>query len=168
MSRDQNQYWTAFYTKPRSEKKAATRLQSRGFEIYCPVRTVLKQWSDRKKKIKEPVFTSYLFARVDETARQQILMDASIVASVFWLKAPVVIRDQEIEAIRAFLDEYPEAEGAALEINPGDHATIKAGPLSGETGVVIQTRKNKAVLQIKNLGLELKAEVAVNKLDLVS
>lgn len=168
MSKDQNQYWTAFYTKPRSEKKVAERLQSKGFEIYCPVRTVLKQWSDRKKKIKEPVFGSYLFARVDEQARQQILMDASIVASVFWLRAPVVIRNEEIAAIRAFLEEHPCAESVALELGPGDLARIKAGPFSGESGVVLEKRGSKAVLQLKSLGLELKAEVSVNKLDLVS
>lgn len=35
-------YWTAFYTKPRNEKKAAERLMSEGFDIYCPTRTVIK------------------------------------------------------------------------------------------------------------------------------
>ena len=67
---DELKYWTAFYTKPRNEKKVSERLLGSGFEIYCPVRTVLKQWSDRKKKIKEVLFTSYLFAYVNENERR--------------------------------------------------------------------------------------------------
>lgn len=160
-------YWTAFYTKPRSEKKAAERLSLKGFEVYCPTTTVVKQWSDRKKKVKEPVFSSYIFARVDEALRQQILIDPSVVNSVFWLKKPVRIRDTEIEAVKEFLDDFPQVNGAVLDIEQGDRAIIMAGPLKGEEGVVRQKRGGKVLLQLYSLGLELQAEVAVNKLDAI-
>jgi hypothetical protein len=42
--------WFALYTKPRFEKKVTERLQQLGIEVYCPMITQLKQWSDRKKK----------------------------------------------------------------------------------------------------------------------
>ncbi|MFT6214735.1 MAG: hypothetical protein ACJAS3_001130 [Roseivirga sp.] len=82
MNNFQGTYWTAFYTKPRNEKKASDRLKSKGFEVYCPTRTVLKQWSDRKKKVTEPVFNSYLFAKVDESQGLEILQDHGIVSNV--------------------------------------------------------------------------------------
>lgn len=167
MSTNKNTYWTAFYTKPRSEKKAAERLLSKGLEVYCPTTTVVKQWSDRKKKIKEPVFSSYIFARVNEVTRQQILTDPSIVSSVFWLKKPVQIRDAEIQAIRDFLNEFPKAKSASLEISRGDRAVITAGPLRGEEGVVREKRGAKVLLQLYSLGLELQAEIAIGKLDAV-
>ncbi len=165
MNNRNESYWTAFYTKPRNEKKAAERLLSKGLEVYCPTTTVVKQWSDRKKKIKEPVFSSYIFARVDETARQQILTDPSIVSSVFWLKRPVVIRQSEINAIKQFLQEFPQ-EIRSVAIAEGDRAMISAGPLRGEEGVVIQRRGNKALLQLQSLGLELQAEISISKLNL--
>ncbi|MCE7995882.1 MAG: UpxY family transcription antiterminator [Roseivirga sp.] len=160
-------YWTAFYTKPRNEKKVAERLLLQGFEVYCPTITVVKQWSDRKKKVKEPVFSSYIFAHVNEQKRQQILMDPAIVSSVFWLKKPVHIRDAEIQAIKEFLDDFPQVKGAVLEIAPGDRAVITAGPLRGEEGVVRQKRGGKVLLQLYSLGLELQAEVSIGKLDTV-
>lgn len=168
MSEVESKYWTAFYTKPRNEKKVAERLSTSGFEVYCPLRVTLKQWSDRKKKVKEPVFTSYLFAKVDELERGAILQDQGVVSSVFWLKKPVRIRQSEIDAIRTFLDEYPEAQGAPIDIREGDQAQIAAGPFQGESGIVQQIRGNKVLLQLQTLGLALQAEVSMHKLSSVS
>ena len=57
----QNKKWYVLYTKPRHEIKALERLTQNGFEVYCPMKTTLKQWSDRKKKVSEPLLPSYLF-----------------------------------------------------------------------------------------------------------
>ena len=166
MNNNSNTYWTAFYTKPRSEKKASERLSVKGFQVYCPTRTILRQWSDRKKKVKEPVFTSYIFARVDEVKRQQILYEPSIVSSVFWLGKPVVIRDTEIDEIERFLSEHPEAQGMSTgTLKPGQEARVVRGPLDGESGIVRQIRGNKVILEISNLGIELQAEIAVSKIE---
>ena len=159
-----NTYWTAFYTKPRNEKKAADRLLSQGFEVYCPTRTVVKQWSDRKKKIKEPVFTSYLFAKVDEVSRTEILMDTGIVSNVFWLGLPAVIRENEILAIKSFLDDFPQAEMSNGSPSEGNKVEIETGPLSGQTGVIRRIKGNRAFLAIASLGIEMNAEMSLGHL----
>jgi transcription antitermination factor NusG len=164
MDNPQRTYWTAFYTKPRNEKKAADRLTSQGFDVYCPTRTVLKQWSDRKKKVIEPVFTSYLFAKVDETSRLEILKDASIVSNVRWLGKPAVIQDKEISEIKSFLEEFPLSELANENFQTGSKVHIDSGALSGQSGVIRKTQGNKAFLLIASLGLELYAEISLNHL----
>lgn len=161
MSNNSTPYWTAFYTKPRNEKKASERLLKSGFEMYCPTRTVLKQWSDRKKKVQEPVFTSYVFAKVDEAQRLEILLDHAIVNSVFWLGKPVVIRDLEMEEIRQFLDEHPNAQTQQRNFREGDDVFVNSGPLSGQSGAIAQIRGNRAYLFIPNLGMALSAEVGL-------
>ena len=168
MSIDQLRYWTAFYTKPRNEKKVAERLSKSGYEVYCPTRTVLKQWSDRKKKVKEPVFTSYIFAKVDELDRAKILMDTGIVSNVFWLGQPARIMDAEIEQIKAFLEEYPMSEVEYGNFRSGDKIAIESGPLSGSQGVINRIRGSKAYLSIANLGIEIRAEVSLSHLKKVS
>ena len=57
-------HWFAVYTKPRWEKKVSGILDDNGIENYCPLNKVVKQWSDRKKVILEPLFKSYVFVRV--------------------------------------------------------------------------------------------------------
>lgn len=159
--------WLAFYTMPRSEKKAAENLLKKGFEIFCPTQTVLKQWSDRKKKVQEPLFTSYIFARLDESERQQVLLEPRIVSNVYWLGRPAVIQQCEIDQIRDFLREYSSADSKSIQVNYGDNAAITAGPFKGETGTIKEKRGKKVVLQIESLGLELQAVVSVGRLELI-
>ena len=157
-------YWTAFYTKPRNEKKVAERLTDNGFEVYCPVRTVLKQWSDRKKKVKEVLFTSYLFAFVNEQERQQILNDQGVVNSVFWLKEPVRIPNAEIEKIKSFLSDHPSAEISKRHLEVGEKVQIKSGPLKGESGIIERLKGNKLILSLSSLGVSLQAELPTAQL----
>lgn len=164
MSNLLNTYWTAFYTKPRSEKKAAERLLSQGFEVYCPTRTVVKQWSDRKKKVKEPVFTSYLFAKVNEASRTQILMDVSIVSNVFWLGLPAVIRESEILAIKSFLDDFPQSEMIHGHPETASKVEIESGPLSGQKGIIRYIQGNRVFLVVTSLDIEIYAEMSLGHL----
>ena len=64
---DESLQWYAVYTKPRWEKKVADLLTKKQIENYCPLNRVLRQWSDRKKVILEPLFTSYVFVRISES-----------------------------------------------------------------------------------------------------
>ena len=61
--------WFALYTKPHNEIKVAEKLLSMGIEAYCPTIVVEKQWSDRKKKIQQPLLNSYVFVKVNEKER---------------------------------------------------------------------------------------------------
>ncbi len=161
-------YWTAFYTKPRNEKSVAERLVSRGYEIYAPLRTTIRQWSDRKKKVQEPLFTSYVFACVNELQRNEILQDPGVANSVFWLGKPVVIRPAEIETIRHFLEEYPEAKAQASQFKKGHDVKVEEGVFKGESGVVREIRNNKVVVQLNTLGFELSAELRPSTLKVQS
>ena len=63
---DEAYFWYAVYTKPRWEKKVAERLLEKGIDHYCPLNKVIRQWSDRKKAILEPIFKGYVFVRTPE------------------------------------------------------------------------------------------------------
>lgn len=166
MKANQDKYWTAFYTKPRSEKKTAERLIEKGFDIFCPTRTVLKQWSDRKKKIQEPLFTSYIFAQIDENERQVILKDRGIVASVKWLKRPVNIPQKEIDMIKVFLGEFPEATLTDnVSLNIGDRVVIKDGIFKGTEGNVFRVKGNTVVLFLQSLNQYLHAELSIHQVN---
>ena len=44
-------YWYAIYVRSRSEKKVVAQLEDIGVEVFLPLITRIKQWSDRKKKV---------------------------------------------------------------------------------------------------------------------
>ena len=56
-----NKKWLVFYTKSRQEKKVRDILLRRGFEVFLPLQKVMRQWSDRKKKVEVPLFNAYIF-----------------------------------------------------------------------------------------------------------
>ena len=43
--------WFVLYTKPNQEIKVAEQLKEIGVSSYCPTVTIVKQYSDRKKRL---------------------------------------------------------------------------------------------------------------------
>lgn len=145
----------AIYTKPRSEKKVADRLVANKIEVYCPLKMSLRQWSDRKKKVLVPAFPSYVFVRIEETERYQVLQDVGVLNFVYWLGKPAIIRDEEIKTIKNFLDGFVEEENQEILIEAlqsNDIAIIKGGLLGGQTGKVEQAKDGQVVLLIESMG----------------
>lgn len=129
--------WRVFYTRPRNEKKVAERLRAADLEVCLPLRTVVRQWSDRKKTVREPLFPSYLFAHVDERQRLDVLTDEAIVKSVAFGGQLAEVRDQEIDLLRS-LESVPEdVEILAMSAFPrGAEVIVTDGPLKGARGTV--------------------------------
>jgi transcription antitermination factor NusG len=89
--------WYALYTEPRHEKKVADRLLKLGVEVYCPLVTQIKQWSDRKKKVEVPLLPSYVFVKLEESNRDIVFQVSGVVRYLFWLGKPAIIRNEEIQ-----------------------------------------------------------------------
>src|SRR5829696_7400471 len=98
--------WFALYTKPRWEKKVAKNLAEKGFTVYCPLNKVLRQWSDRKKIVLEPLFKGYVFVQLEEKNSLTVKTTAGVVNFVYWNGKPAIVRQDEIEIIQRFLSEF--------------------------------------------------------------
>lgn len=157
--------WFVLYTKPRNEKKVTSLLADKGVEVYCPQREVIKQWSDRKKKVIEPVFTSYIFVSLDNYKEQaaDILEIPGAVRFLWWVGKPGIVRDHEIKAIRDFLEAYKNAE-ITVDIKEGQKVSVAEGVLKGSEGVVTRVKGNKATLYLNMLGMNLVATLPVQSL----
>lgn len=156
--------WRAFYTRPRHELKVAARLEEQGYEIYCPTAKVKVRWSDRWKKVTKVLFTSYIFAHVDEKERIGVLEDESVSRCVLWCGKPAEIRDEEIQAIRLLLEGATDVELHKLE--PGTKVRITDGPLKGTPGELITyTNANMAILRIEALGTEIHATLTTAQME---
>ena len=157
--------WYVLYTKPRNEKKTAKLLGDKGIEAYCPLQEVVKQWSDRKKKIQEPVFRSYVFVQLSDYKNEQVnvLETPGAVRFLWWQNKPGVVRDEEIAAIKDFLNEYRNAR-ISVQVSEGEMVTISEGPLKEQSGKIIKVKGNKAILQLKSLGWNVTAELPVQAL----
>lgn len=157
--------WYVLYTRSRNEKKLAALLSAKGIEVYCPLQEIIKQWSDRKKKVQEPVFRSYVFVQLTdyEADSVAVLRTPGAVRFLWWLGKPGLVRDEEIQLIKDFLNRYKDAE-ITMEVKKGQEVTIMEGPLKENTGKIIRIHGKKAILHIKSLGWDLVAEVPLRSL----
>jgi transcription antitermination factor NusG len=140
----ENKSWYALYTKPRTEFKAAEQLKQISVEYYLPVVTKVKQWSDRKKKVTEPVMYGYIFIYADEKERLASLEQQAIVRCIFDQGRPAVIPAWQIENLQRMLDQASDVlihEG----IVPGVKVKIKEGPFSDVIGVVQETDNGNTI-----------------------
>ena len=157
-----NDHWLVLYTKPRHEKKTADRLEKAGYEVYCPTVQTVRQWSDRKKKVRLPLFRGFFFIRIAESSRQDVFQFPGPVRYLFWLGKPAMVRSQEIASIRSFLNDFDGiAEiSASAAPQPGEHVRITSGVLEGQTGEVVRVKRNsRVVIRIDSIGVDLVAEL---------
>ena len=143
--------WYVLYTKPRQEKKVADSLNAIGVEAYCPLVTVVKQWSDRKKKVQIPLINSYVFVNIEEHHREAVFKVSGIVRYLFWLGKPAVVRAIEIEALQKSL----EGIVASFEVSAIQKDTIyksPEGPFQGFEGIVKNINATTIQLLLVDLG----------------
>ena len=153
-----NLHWFAVYTKPRWEKKVAGLLDQNGIENYCPLNKVVKQWSDRKKIVLEPLFKSYVFVRVKDTEKWDLKNVNGILNFVYWLGKPARIKDEDIFTIKKFLNEFSDVqieEMPRLEVNA--KVRVKQGLLMDYNGVLVEINGSRAKVRIETLGVQMSA-----------
>lgn len=136
--------WFALYTKPRHEFKAELQINAIGVETYLPTTIEIHQWSDRKKKVRAPLLSGYIFIRATELERVKSLEVPSIVRCICERGRPAAIPDNQIENLRNFIrDEkrYSIYEG----IIKGTKIMIKEGPFQGVVGLVAEDSDGKSL-----------------------
>jgi transcription termination/antitermination protein NusG len=137
--------WYVFYTKSRQEKKVKDLLQRNGYEVFLPMQKVMRQWSDRKKKVDVPLFNSYIFVKEFEYRIADVLKTPGIAWNIRHNGRPAILRDNEFKLIQRFLTTgyFLEATGEVEIFQVGDKAKIIDGPLAGLSGILTGEDKNQ-------------------------
>jgi len=138
--------WHVFYVQARHEKKVRDRLIEDGFEPYLPLERVLKQWTQRKKWVEEPLFRSYIFVKIAPYEIMNILQIPGIVTYVRYAGKPAVIRQQHIDIIKKLLTTETTFEVSTQKIELGSEIEIQTGPFIGMKGHVKEIRGNRKFL----------------------
>ncbi len=141
-----NPQWFAAYTRSRHEGRVAEQLQQKGVECLFPTYETYSRWSDRKKRVRAPLFPGYVFAHIDDQERIRVLQTFGVVNIVSVAGKPQPLPDREIEVLRGVL-----AAGRDVEPHPylkvGKRVRVKRGPFAGWDGLLVE-KKNGARLVV--------------------
>ncbi len=144
------------YTKPRAEKRAFEALNAKGYGVYLPSMTTLKQWSDRKKKVTEPLFKSYLFIYCSEADIAMAVRESNIVGVVKFEQQPAIVREEEMMIIYRLEQGVPELSIHHGTLAIGQPVTVTDGPLKGISGILTEIQGlRKVAVSIDTLGVRL-------------
>jgi len=144
--------WFAAYTKPRNEKKVFTRLVDAGIETFLPLQKRMKQWSDRKKLVEEPLLRSYIFVRITEKDYWKVVNTPGVVRYVTFEGKAAPIPDKQIDVLKLLIGQQVELEATEEVLEPGQVVEVKIGSLSGLIGELVEHRgKSKVVVRLDHI-----------------
>jgi transcription antitermination factor NusG len=158
--------WFALYTTSRHEKKVAEHLGQREIEHFLPLYRSKRKWKDGSRVTLDlPLFTGYLFVRIEGGRRGKVLEIPGAVALVTGTGGkPAAVPDATITALRSGLRER-EAEPHPL-LTAGQRARICFGAFAGFEGVVVRQKNlSRVVLTMENIMQSFSVEMPVDALE---
>ena len=155
--------WYAVYVKSRYEKKTSKLLDDRQIEVYLPLIKRLKQWSDRKKMVEEPLFKSYLFVHTDLKNYYEILNTPGVVKFVCFEGKPVPVPDNQLIAVKEYIGEDDKEDDLTMlpNLQEGQLVEIVYGQMKGLVGKLVEIRgKQRLIVNIEAVGQSLPISVS--------
>lgn len=158
--------WYVFYTRPRAEKKVNENLLLLGFEPFLPLKSELKIWKNRQRKIiKTALFPSYIFVLATRNDIFEINKTYGICCCVTSAGVPNVISENDITSLKLMQDmDVAVIDNNALLV--GDKVRVVNGPLCGCEGILVKIKGvNKFVIYINCVNLA--AIIDINNSDII-
>jgi transcriptional antiterminator NusG len=129
--------WYAVYVRSRYEKKVHQYLLEKGLTSYLPLVETIRQWSDRKKRVEEPLIRGYVFVKINYHKEHIHVFDTDGVVKFIGIgRTPSVISERDIDWLKRLTHE-PDAIGETVLAMPvGKKVRVLAGPFKDMEGVV--------------------------------
>ena len=151
--------WYVLYTKPRSEKKVEEELLSIGIHAYCPTRSEIRIWSDRKKRVEIPLLPSMVLVNLDDEHINRVFESSLVVRYLFWLGKRATVRQSEIDTLKKYLNgNHNIIKSKLLDIKVGDSLSLSS--FNNEKGIVNRISNNNIWIYLKSIGYSVKLKLA--------
>lgn len=138
--------WYVLYVKPRNEFKVSERLAALGFITYVPFRTEVRQWSDRKKKIKVALLPSIVLIKLALHQINDVFTVPNTVRFLFEQGKRAVVQDHEVKAMQDYLEGKFAGEQKQLAV--GDEVLV---PSLNEEAQIIKIKGDTCFARLQKL-----------------
>ncbi len=149
----ENLKWYALYVRSRYEKRTHEMLLEQGVVSFLPLLATWKQWSDRKKKVSEPLFRGYLFVNIEIRREKITVLDTEGVVKFIGIgKTPSVVVQRDIDWLKLLVKEPDAIHRRVDSLPPGQRVKVLAGPFKDFEGVVVkQGRESRLVVYFESI-----------------
>ena len=151
--------WYALQCWVRKEGMIASRLEGQGFECFLPKYKSIREWSDRKKEVEQPLFPGYVFCRFEYSQRRPVVVTPGVLQVVGCGRAPVPVENREMEALQLAVSSQVQSQPWPY-LEMGERVRIHTGKLAGLEGILVNFKGNhRVVLSVSLLQRSVALEV---------
>jgi len=148
--------WYAVHVRSNQERQAAEHFRGRGVETFLPLYKTLSRRLDRRVMLERPLFTGYVFVRLDlaSDVRIAVLRTPGVVRIVGFGGELARIPDDTISSLRILVDNSDGAVKPHPLVREGQKVAVLDGCFRGASGVLHLTagRKPQLVVEVEFLG----------------
>jgi transcription antitermination factor NusG len=159
--------WYAVHLRSNQEHRTAAFFKGRGVPFFLPTYTSRSSRKDRTVTLTKPLFAGYLFVHIDHDSdtRVQVLKAPGTVRIVGFGDKPTPVPDETIESIRILVGDRGDVVRPHPLVRVGRTVEVVAGPFSGATGILHETRdrRPKLVVEVAFLGRAVAVPVALDQ-----
>lgn len=159
--------WFAVHTRSRHEFLANEHLRKEGIDAFLPVVEKLRRWKDRKKKVLFPLFSGYLFVRIERSHKEMLkVLKSKGVVRILGNKENELlpIPAEQIDVLKKLVEEKTELDPYPY-LREGERVRIKYGPLKGIEGVLVEkSGQHKVVVSVDII--QQSAAMSINIIDI--
>jgi transcription antitermination factor NusG len=116
----------------------------------------------------EPIFTSYVFVNIDEVDHSYVRDTNGVINFVHWLNKPALVRNEEIDTIKRFLNEFENVQLEKVSVKSNDVVKITGGVFMEQKGFVVSMTNKSVKILLPSLGYMMYAEVKRSDIEIVT
>ncbi|MBN1841548.1 MAG: UpxY family transcription antiterminator [Deltaproteobacteria bacterium] len=146
--------WYVLHTRSRFEQVVFDGLEGKLLEAFLPKMTVVSKRRDRRKTIRVPIFSGYVFVKSDLNVyeRLEIVKTIGVVRIVGNKDGPISVPDQSIDSLKIIVAGDNEIL-TGTRFKKGDRVIVVEGPFAGVTGAFVRYKGGgRVVVAIEALG----------------
>ena len=153
-----NKLWYVLYVKSKRETSIQDQINALDLEIiaYSPTHVVIKQWKDRRKKVNTPLLPKIVLVKTEERLRDKVFQIAGTVRYLFEQRKPAIVREIEIEQLRAITDNSRVIDHEITSIVKGTEIDLTPYGFKGLMGRVDKISNSVCWVTLQTLGYTLK------------
>ncbi|MFD2552645.1 UpxY family transcription antiterminator [Bizionia sediminis] len=146
--------WYVLYVKRQHERKVEKRINDEipDVEAFCPTRTEIRTWSDRKKKLQVPIFNGLVFVCCEDKHRAAVFQIPGTMAYLHEQGKPGIVKNNEISHLKSLLENPNITQHTVEQWQPGNKIALDAFGFQNQEGVIQKKTKNKLWVVLTALG----------------
>jgi len=141
--------WYALYVRHNCERTVAAHLHEHGQDTFLPTYKKAAQGAHDSSR-EAPLFPGYVFCRFNWERGPKLYLIPGVIRAVGMGKTPLLIENDEIEAIRRVAESRTESAPCPFG-TPGTPVRVVKGPLAGIEGVVEKPFARQIVISVSLL-----------------